>query len=354
MRKMTVKEIARLVGVSSSTVSIVLNGKQGVGEETRTKILDVLQQNGFSHSKREASIQKGGVIRFYKIAKHGQIVNDKHNVFIADYIDGIAEEGRLHGLNVEIAAFNNTPLRSVCEDISAAANLDGCIILATELSEEDLAIFSEIEIPLVFLDAMFDFSPYDFITMDNMKMTFDMVRHFWRLGHTKIGMLYAEGGSNLAQRKLAFPRALAALDLPFREEWMFRIGSTLETAQADMLEKIQGNADLPTAFFAANDMIAVGAIAALQSLNYKIPEDISIGGFDDIPVASFIEPHLTTISVPKADIGALAVSTLLSRIKKRHAAAGSCCVGQKSVLSGELVIRQSTGANTNEKVALTN
>ena len=342
MGKMTVKEIARLAGVSSSTVSIVLNGKPGVGEETRTKVLDVTKRSGFSYSKRATSAPQGGVIRFCKIAKHGQIVNDKHNVFIADYIEGIAGEARRNNLNVEITTFNNAPLQSVRDDIGASSNLSGCIILATELSEEDLAIFDGIETPLVFLDAMFDFSPHDFITMDNMKMTFDMVQHFRNLGHTKIGMLYAEGGSNLAQRKLAFPRALSALNLPFREEWMFRIGSTHETAHADMLDRIRENSDLPTAFFAANDIIAVGAMAALQSLNYKIPDDISIGGFDDIPVASFIEPELTTISVPKLEIGALAVSTLLDKIKKRRAAHAGCAQ-RKSVLAGKLVIRQSTG-----------
>ena len=336
---MTVREIARLVGVSSSSVSIVRNGKPGVGEETRTRILDVLEQNGIVHGRREPAALKGGVIRFCKISKHGQIVNDRHNVFISDYIEGIVEESQQHGLNVEIATFNNTSLRSVYENIKTSHNLTGCIILATELSQEDIAIFDDIDTPLVFLDAMFEFSPHDFITMDNVKMTFDMVHHFWKLGHKKMGMLYAEGGSNLEQRKIAFSRALSALGLPFYEKWMFRIGSTHETAQSDMLDKIQGQTDLPTAFFAANDILAVGAIAALQSLNYKIPGDISIGGFDDIPVASFIEPQLTTISVPKFDIGRLSVSALLGKIKKCGPYAS-----RKSVLSGELVIRQSTGS----------
>ena len=338
MRKMTSKEIARLAGVSVSTVSIILNGKPGVSEETRIRVMDILEQNGLSHNKRNPVALKGGVIRFCKIAKHGQIVNDRHNAFISDYIDGITEEAKLHGLSVEIETFNGSSIRAVADNISGSHNLTGCIILATEFSSEDIGIFENIAIPFVFLDAMFEFSPHDFITMDNMKMTFDMIRHFRDLGHTKIGMLYGEGGSNFDQRKIAFTRALSVLDLPFRKDWMFRLGSTHETAQSDMFGQIQRKKDLPTAFFAANDMIAVGAIAALQSLGYRIPEDVAIGGFDDIPVASFIEPQLTTISVPKIDIGRLSVSVLLNKIKMRNV-----CLCQKSVLAGNLIIRQSTG-----------
>jgi LacI family transcriptional regulator len=334
---MTSREIARLVGVSVSTVSIVLNGKPGVSEGTRARIIDVLEQNGYVHGGRDPVMLKGGVIRFCKIAKHGQIVNDRHNMFISDYIEGIVEEAKLHGLNVEVATFNDASLRNVYENISNSPNLTGCIILATELSRDDIAIFESLDVPLVFLDAMFEFSSHDFITMDNVKMTFDMVRHLWELGHRKIGMLYAEGGSNLEQRKIAFPRVLSELNLPFHEEWVFRIGSTHETARSDMLHHLHKKNDLPTAFFAANDMVAMGAIAAFQSASYKIPEDISIGGFDDIPLASFVAPQLTTISVPKFDIGRLSVSVLLSKIKK-------CATypSQKSVLSGELLIRQST------------
>ncbi|MDR2588308.1 MAG: LacI family transcriptional regulator [Spirochaetales bacterium] len=334
---MTSREIARLAGVSVSTVSIVLNGKPGVSEETRTRVMDILEQNGFSLNMRNPVALQGGVIRFCKIAKHGQIVNDRHNAFISDYTDGIIEEAKLHGLSVEVATFNGSSLLSVSELIRVSHGLTGCIILATELSQGDIDIFDGIGIPFVFLDAMYEFSPHDFVTMDNMKMTFDMVRHLYELGHRKIGMLYNEGGSNFGQRKTAFIRALASLGLSFREDWMLRIGSTHETAQSDMYRQIQGKKDLPTAFFASNDMIAAGAIAALQSLHYKVPEDISVGGFDDIPVASFIDPPLTTISVPKFDIGRLAVSVLLDKIKKR-----GVYLSQKSVLAGKLLVRKST------------
>ena len=137
VKKMTSKEIARLAGVSVSTVSIILNGKPGVSVETRTRVMDILEQNGISHNKRNPVALKGGVIRFCKVVKHGQIVNDRHNVFISDYVDGIIEEAKLHGLSVEIEIFNGTPMRAIAENISASHNLTGCIILATEFSQED-------------------------------------------------------------------------------------------------------------------------------------------------------------------------------------------------------------------------
>jgi LacI family transcriptional regulator len=338
MAKLTSKEIARLAGVSASTVSIVLNEKPGVSEDTRNRILDILSQNGHMLVSKSAGDLKGGLLQFCKLVKHGQVVNERHNTFISDYTDGIIEEAKIHQLSVGISVYNQAPMHHIAETLRGKLGLSGCIVLATELSEEDIRDFSRLDVPLVFLDAMFDFVPCDFVTMDNTNMTFSMIHHLWELGHKNIGLLYGEGCSNFDQRKLGFIHSLEALNLRVNEKWMVKVGSTNEAVQENMLHWLATKPKMPTAFFACNDMIAIGAIAALQSKTFRIPQDISIGGFDDIPVTSFINPKLTTISVPKFEIGRMSVKVLIDKIRK-----GSGYVSQKCMLSGAIIKRQSTG-----------
>ncbi|MDR0486346.1 MAG: substrate-binding domain-containing protein [Elusimicrobiota bacterium] len=274
---------------------------------------------------------------FCKIAKHGQIVNDRHNAFISDYLDGIIEEASANGFDVQVAAFSSIPLQSVYDEINAYQNIAGCIILSTEFSESDIKLFGNLKKPFVFLDSVFDFEQYDFATMDNENMTFQMIKYFKDCGHTEIGMFYCEHASNFLRRKKSFIKALEFLGIEFKQEWMFEVGSTLETSRQSILERVKLCKKLPTAFFAINDIVAIGAIEALQSIGIDIPLDISIGGFDDIPASSLINPSLTTISVPKFDIGRVSVSALFRQINDRK-----MYKSQKIILSGEIIIRQSS------------
>ena len=339
MAKLTSKEIARLAGVSESTVSIVLNEKPGVSDDTRNRVLEILSQNGHTAGSRTYTDLKGKTLQLCKIVKHGQIVNEKHNTFISDYTDGIIEEAKIHQMSVSITVFNKEPMHNITEFLSGRLDVCGCIVLATELSQEDICDFNKLDVPLVFLDAMYDFLPSDFITMDNMNMTFSMVQHLWELGHKNIGLLYGEGCSNFSQRKLGFIRSLEQLNLKANENWMINVGSTIETVRENLLKYLASKPKLPTAFFACNDMIAIGAIEALQYKKINIPGDISIGGFDNIPVTSFINPKLTTISVPKFEIGCMSVKALVDKLRNNGR-----YLNQKTMLAGSIIKRESTGS----------
>ncbi|MDC7125650.1 MAG: LacI family DNA-binding transcriptional regulator, partial [Spirochaetales bacterium] len=170
MGKITSKEIAKLAGVSTSAVSIVLNNKPGVSDETREHVLNILAKNGITPKGLNKST---GVIRFCKIVKHGEIINDKHNVFLSDYIDGIVEEAKSNECVVEFASYNTSDIVSIIPQLQQASNLIGLVILSTELSFEDVKILSNLDIPKVFLDAIYEFLPASFITMDNQGMVYE-------------------------------------------------------------------------------------------------------------------------------------------------------------------------------------
>jgi LacI family transcriptional regulator len=338
---LTSREIARLVGVSVSTVSLVLNGKPGVSDETRRLILDILEANGMSLPKRKPS-NDGGVLRFYQIAKHGFIINDRHSRFISDYTDGIIEEAKTNNYTVEVSTFQGTDIQSLCNMLRSSNGISGCIILATELSQTDVEVFFGLNMPVVFLDAYYEFISGDFVTMDNQNMTCQAVKHLYESGHTKIGMLYSEGGSNFDLRHISFRRVLSAFNLPVNDEWIIKIGSTLESSYADMVNILkEKKQNFPTAFFTCNDILAIGAIRAFQEFDFKIPDDISFVGFDDLPVSSFIIPPLSTLSVPKHEIGQQSVKMLLRQIPNKY-------TDQKCLLGGELIKRDSVLQKSND------
>lgn len=336
MEKITSKEIAKLAGVSVSTVSIVLNNKPGVGMETREKVLDILSDHGIFPKSIGVSTQ--GTIRFCKIVKHGNIINDRHNVFISEYIDGVVEEAKQHDYSVEVSTYNGVPIQDVAEELSRSVGLFGCILLSTELSEEDIQVLSSIPIPHVFLDALYMYKPGAFVTMDNHSMVFQAIEYLKACGHKKIGMLNSVGCSNFSCRREAFEMAIKKLGLVFDDSLVFSVKSTHLDSFEDMKRLLSSMSleDLPTAFFACNDIVALGAIRALQAYGIQVPQDISVVGFDDLPHSSLITPSLTTMSVPKIAIGQLSVRVLMEENISRVS-----IFSQKHSIGGDLIRRGS-------------
>jgi len=338
LSKVTSKEVARLAGVSVSTVSIVLNGKPGVSEQTRNKVLNILEKHGYNVSNKNKVQSKEGIIRFYRVAKHGHIINNRHNVFINDYTEGIIDEAKMHNFTVEMITFGiNSTVEEVVNDIRNSSNISGCIILATELSKDDIKQFYGLSTPVVFLDAIYDFMPFDFVTMDNLNMTYDIVNYLFKTGHRQIGMLYEPiGCSNFEMRKKAFCLSLKELGIKVNENHIIPISSTYDGAYYDMKKSLKKGIQLPTAYFACNDMVAIGAIRALKESEILVPKDISIVGFDDLPVSSVFTPPLTTMTVPKHEIGRSSVITLLNRISFND------YTSKKVLLGGKIVKRKSS------------
>jgi LacI family transcriptional regulator len=333
-----IKDIAKIAGVSSATVSLVLNEKPGVGEEKRAEILKIAKELGYQRPKSGKSGQQeeAGTICFLHIARHGHIVNRDHDVFITDYIEGLSRGCEDAGYSLQISTFKTTSLEKIIE-FCHGVEADGLIILGTELSWEDVASFREINKPQIFIDTLYTYLDVDFVDMNNEDSVHAVVKEFVENGHKEIGIVNGSPETpNLRLRKKEFKSSLAYYGLEYREEHSFTVDPTFHGAYNDMNRLLKQGVELPSALFCVNDIIACGCLRAFREFGVKIPDDLSIIGFDDLPLAAIADPPLTTISVSKARIGQTAVRLLNERIISKNRASIS-----KVVISGKLVRRQS-------------
>ncbi|QAR33487.1 LacI family transcriptional regulator [Geovibrio thiophilus] len=343
-KNITVAEIAKLAEVSPAAVSLVLNGKSGVGSETRERILRIARENSYKGLEGGVPRKKRKALLFVNIVKHGQILNENHKAFIADYIDGAQMKAGSKGYSLEVTAFPSFNPSEVVSYLNSSG-ADGAIILGTELDEGDITHFLKVHIPLVFIDLLYPHMPFDFVDMNNDSSVYNAVSHLVRMGHREIGIVTGRREtSNFAHRKRSFVKSLELSGLKADEMFFFTADSRYEDAYRDMREILASGVKMPSALFCVNDIIAMGCVRALKEKGYSVPEDVSVVGFDNLPATSMTEPPLTTVSVSKKKISSKAVSLLTQRIKE-----GSRMPYEKIMIGGEVIERKSVKRLANFK-----
>lgn len=313
-----IKDIAKIAKVSPSTVSLVLNNKPGIGDETRQRVLNVIAEMGYNtNALSKPALKNKGSIRFIVYKKNKKVVSD--TPFFSAVIEGIHQEARTSGYNLVISYVDqstekfNEELQHVCEN-----PLNGILLLATEMSREDLAPFKQMGIPLLILDSYFEREDTDTVIIDNTSGVYQACQHLIDKGHQDIGYLKSSVSiQNFKQRHDGLVKAMADFELTLDKKQVYKLESTLDGAYQNMRNYLMGDPPLPSAFFADNDLIAAGAIKALKEKGFHVPEDISVLGFDDMPFCEMTDPPLTTIRVFKQRMGMLAVSRLIERIEKK-------------------------------------
>jgi LacI family transcriptional regulator len=330
-------DIAKEAGVSPSAVSLALNNKPGISNNVRQKIIAIAANLGYKTVIPAYNlINENITIRFLKIATHGHIINERHNAFITEYLEGIEAGAKKRKYKLEISFFNRVPIDEII-DSHKETIVDGLIILGTELSAHELNFFTELTKPMVFIDAYFPFSVYDCIDMDSMDGVFKAIQHLYVSGHRSIGLIKSRYEvRNFKMRESGFREAMEYFSLPIQEKYIVTVDPAFDQAAIDMDTYLNKNKVLPTAFFCMNDIIAYGCIKALREHNYRIPDDISVIGFDDLPSSSLSEPSLTTIRVSTHQIGERALEKLAERIT-----AFSGNAPENILIAGKLVVRNS-------------
>lgn len=311
MAKVSVREISRITGFSPATVSNALNRKRSVSAETARKIRECAAQMGYQQPAQLETIQ------FVLARKNGLIVDE--STFHPSVIEGVERQARRFGASTSFVSFDFSDLEAVrpqVEELVSNPNA-AVILLGTELGEEDYELFRDCQARLIVLDGWSERYDFDAVMMANEDSALRAVGYLMARGHRKIGYL---AGSfriyNFRARERGYRQALEEAGIAPDPALRIELGTTLKSAYEDMNRWLEshGPEALPTALFADNDVLAVGALRALREHGVESPADISIIGFDDLSIGSFSVPPLSTVHVLKHEVGEIAVRRLQGKI----------------------------------------
>lgn len=343
-KKPTLRDIADAAGVSPATVSLVLNGKGDISGTTRARVLETMARVEYRPRSSKGRVGPSDSLRFLKISKHGHTVNRDHSHFISDYIDGMSVEAARRGYTLEVVSHEEQPIDTIVSSLTGMS-ARGVIVLGTELSEADIRAIQGAGVPTVFIDTFYDVLDMSFVNMNNEDSVFQVLSHFKHRGFRRIGFVasYVDT-TNFRLRREAFFKNMHRLQLDVREADVVSFESTMSGAYADAVAWLQRRASLAECYFCTNDVIAYGFIKALREHHVRIPEDVSIIGFDNLPLSATLEPPLTTIDVSKRKIGYLAVTVLHDLINASEAQPAV-----KILVGARLILRASDQAITPSK-----
>lgn len=308
--KINIKKISEKTGFSPATISNALNRKKGVNKETSAKIFKAAMEMGYIS---ESHINK---IKLVLYKNTGQIIDD--TPFFSLLIDGFDKQCREAGYEMTMCYLNakdedfKDQVRWLLNDTSSAL-----VLLGTEMQEEDMELFKQVKVPFLTLDYWHSQMDFNGVTINNSDSARLAVEYLIECGHEKIG--YLRGSYRIKafrSRAIGYKLTMNSHDLPVNSAYTITLDTNMDGAYRDMLKYLEKKPELPTAFFSDNDMVALGAMKALQESGYQIPEDISIIGFDDLPFCEITSPRLTSIRVPKQEMGQLAVKRIVEMIKE--------------------------------------
>lgn len=345
MERVTIKDVAERAGVSSSTVSNVIHDKGKASEKTRRAVLQAIEALNY---RPNASAQR----RLQRATQKsiGLVVKEIHNPYFADVIVGAQEEANEQGYNLMVSSSEGrrvTEGRAV--DLFVAKDVDGLIINPLLDSEADLSHLFDLKrrnIPFVLLERVRGLQA-NLVDVDNTSAARDAALHLLGLGHERIVHFAGPAYSMHAEERMeGFRQAFFESQLVFSEDLVVPAGARLEDGYRSGRTYFGARAEVagrPTAAMCYNDLVAIGLLRALREQGLRVPEDISVIGFDDINLCDFAPVPLTTMDVPKREMGRKAVELLLRQIETADGHAP-----EQVNLQAELVLRASTAPVSQE------
>lgn len=327
----TIKDVAKKADVSYATVSRALNGKYGVNEKTRAKILAVAQAMGYTPNAIARGLVKN---QTYTI---GLIIPDITNPFYPEVARGVEDQAKASGYSVFLCNTNYEKQREADHlNLLLEKRVDGIIMAPISNHAADRLEEADNRIPVVYVTQRVTGKSSSFVVIDDERGGFIATKYLIEQGYKTIGYIGPdETGNDSGERLAGFRAAFKKFGMSVQSHYVRIADFKRETgynAIAVMIEK--GN--YPQAVFAGNDLLAIGVIQGIKEKGMSVPRDIAVIGFDNIPLASFPEIRLTTIHQPKYEMGQMAADILLEKIEKRT-------TGQprRVILEPELIVRSS-------------
>lgn len=309
------KDIAQKLGISEAAVSLTIHNKPGVSDATRRKIFELIGKKETEAAEKNIETEQERILlSIHK--KTGRIIDGK--AFFSDLIATIQQEAVKNGKTLIVSHF--TPEMQLSEYFQYMRSMQcgGVIIIATELTAQDIDWYLKLNIPMAVLDNSVILDGVDVITLDTQVDMIKCVNYAYRKGHRDIGYLKSETRiSNFDQHMIGYETGLKSHGLIKREESVFELPCCILEAYEKMktiLEGLPKDYVMPTCFLADLDYIAIGAMRAFREAGYAIPEEVSFIGYDDIPSCEACTPSLTTVRVKNRKMGQLAVRRLVKRM----------------------------------------
>jgi len=334
-RRPTQEDVAREAGVSRATVSYVINnrtdGNVRISEETRCRVLEAIEELGYRPNVLARSLRQGQTHTI------GMIVPDNTNPFFAEVARGVEDTSFEQGYSVILCnSDGDLDKELLYTNVLAEKRVDGILFVAAGMSTEHICALQERRMPVVVVDRDIPDVAVDSVMTANERGGWLATRYLIELGHRRIGCI--AGPSDVtpsAERVTGYRHALREAGLPVDEVLILKGDFQYESGY-QAARQLLSMEDSPTAIFACNDLMAIGTISAAVRLGRQVPADLSVVGFDDVPLASFANPALTTIVQPKYEIGVVAATMLLERMQDPDKPP------YRKMLDTELVVRQST------------
>ena len=334
----TMKDIARLAQVSTSTVSHVINGSRFVSDEIREKVMRIVAELNYTPSAVARSLK----VRETKTI--GLLVTATNNPFFAEVMAGVEQYCQQHQYNLIIATTGGDAKR-LQQNLQTLIHkqVDGVLLMCGDSRfQADMEL--TVSLPLVVMDWWFTELNADKILDNSEHGGYLATKSMVDAGHQKIGIITGNLRKSVAKNRLqGYKKALSEANIVLNPDWIVESHFDFEGGIVGA-QKLLALSDRPTAIFCCSDTIAIGAYQAIQNQGLRIPQDISIMGYDDIELARYLFPSLSTISQPKAELGKLAVETLLQRIQEPNENYRTL------VLEPTCILRESISSPSNVKI----
>lgn len=334
-----IKDIAKLAGVSVSTVSKIINNYSDISEDTKTRVQRIIKETGYtpSNSAKTLATKSSNLIG---VIFAGMLNVDFTHPFFIEVLNSFKKQMGL--LGYDLIFFSNEKFQSGdTNDYLARClhfNVDGCLLITGQELETSISELDNSSIPCIGVDLKLSGDNSGYIMSDNFKLSTKVVEHFYLLGYRELGYIGSSSESEISNiRESGFRKALEDLGLPINENWFLNGSNFFEASGYETMRRMIANGNLPRAIFAASDQLAIGAMRALKESAIAVPDTAAIIGCDDIEACNYTTPLLTTIKQNKDKIGRLAALMLYDLINNQSGTSSFS-------VEPELIIRESCGA----------
>lgn len=307
----TIKDVAKKANVSTATVSRILNGLPGYSDETRQKVQKVIEELGYQPN----AIARGLVNKRTKTL--GVLLPNVSSMFASEILNGIEDTAHESDYSVIVCNTDSNGVRTLKYlQVLNEKRVDGIIFTSEELKEDYYKAMKEMNVPIVLVSTASDLYPLPYVKVDDMRAAYSATEYLIKNGHKKIAMISGRREDPIAgvPRVNGFKQALEDYGIPFEQNRItYGIDFGFKTGIMCM-EELLKNAPDSTAIFAASDEIAIGAISVANKYNVKIPDQLSIIGYDNLKIAEMSVPPLTTVGQPLYEIGQTSANLLINMI----------------------------------------